>query len=147
VKRAILIVDDEERILFVLEHALKSLDHGLSVVTAGTAEQALAKVGERRYDLVITDLIMPDMDGIEFTERLRDLKSQPAIVWMTAYGCRSFQEAAERLNVYACVEKPLEIQDFRELAADAMGADGNKAEQALDAGEPIRQRSTYNRTG
>lgn len=119
-ERMILIVDDEERILFVLENALTKLDDDLGVETASTAHEALRKAGERPYDLIISDLIMPDMDGIEFTEKIRDLTSDAAVVWMTAYGCRSFEEDAERLDVHCCIEKPLEIQGFRDIVRQAM---------------------------
>jgi DNA-binding NtrC family response regulator len=132
--RMILIVDDEERILFVLERALAKLGDDLGVETATTAEEALHKAGQRSYDLVISDLIMPDMDGIELTERIRELRSEAAVVWMTAYGCRSFKEDAERLDVHCCVEKPLEIQGFREVVQQALslqdaGSDGQATGQ------------------
>jgi len=122
-EKMILIVDDEERILFVLEHALRKLDDGLKVETASTGEDGLRRVGEHSYDLIISDLIMPDMDGVAFTEKIRDLSSEVAVVWMTAYGCKSFQAEAERLGVYCCVEKPLEINQVRELAREAMASD------------------------
>jgi DNA-binding NtrC family response regulator len=122
-RKMILIVDDEERILFVLEHALRKLTDGVEVETAGTGGEALRKARKRSFDLVISDLIMPDMDGVELTERIRDLSSECAVIWMTAYGCQSFQAEAERLGVYCCVEKPLEIQRFRDLARRAMALD------------------------
>lgn len=127
--RLILIVDDEERIRFVLQQALATFDDGFEVETAGSAEDALRKVRARSFDLIISDLIMPDMDGIEFTERIRELESGSAVVWMTAYGCQSFEHEVERLGVYACVEKPLEIQGFRELARQAMGMDEERVDQ------------------
>lgn len=116
----ILIVDDEERVLFVLRNALMKLEDGFEVVTASTARDGLRKARDVSVDLVITDLIMPDMDGIEFTEKIKDLRSDAAVVWMTAYGCRSFQSEAERLGVYRCVEKPLEIEEFRQVARQAI---------------------------
>ena len=119
-KRMILIVDDEERIRFVLRNALSKMDDGFEVETAGTAEDALQKAEARSFDLIISDLIMPDMDGIELTEKLRDLADDTAVVWMTAYGCRSFEEDAERLDVHCCIEKPLEIQGFRDIVRQAM---------------------------
>jgi DNA-binding NtrC family response regulator len=119
--KLILIVDDEERVLFVLQNALMKMDDDFDVMTAHTAEAALEKAGDVSLDLVITDLIMPDMDGIEFTERIRDRESQPNVVWMTAYGCQSFKAEAKRLGVYRCVEKPLEIHEVRELAREALG--------------------------
>lgn len=129
-KRMILIVDDEERICFVLRNALRKLDNDVEVETAGTAADALKKAETCAFDLIISDLIMPDMDGIELTEKLRDIQCDTPVVWMTAYGCRSFQEDAERLDVYCCVEKPLEIQYFRDLAQQAM------AQETDDGGNP-----------
>ena len=122
-KRMILIVDDEEPILFVLHKALVRLENDIGVETAGTAEEALEKIREGSFDLIITDLIMPDMSGIEFTEQIRALDDQSVVVWMTAYHCQTFENEAERLGIYCCVEKPLEIQPFRELVRQAMALD------------------------
>jgi DNA-binding NtrC family response regulator len=121
-KRMILIVDDEERVLFVLQNALMRLENNFEVVTAETGEDALRKARDVPFDLVVTDMIMPDMDGIEFTEEIRGLPSEPAVVWITAYGCRSFESEAERLGVYRCVEKPLEIHEFRAIVRQAMAS-------------------------
>lgn len=119
-KRMILIVDDEEPILFVLHKALVKLESDVGVDTAGTAEEALDKIREGSFDLIITDLIMPDMSGVEFTERVRALDDESVVVWMTAYHCQTFENEAERLGIYRCVEKPLEIEPFRELVRQAI---------------------------
>jgi DNA-binding NtrC family response regulator len=121
-KRTILIVDDEERVLFVLQNALTKLENDFEVVTAETGQEGLRKARDMAFDLVVTDMIMPDMDGIEFTEEVRSLPSEPAVLWMTAYGCPSFEREAERLGVYRCVEKPLEIHEFRKIVREAMSA-------------------------
>ncbi|MBS3782980.1 MAG: response regulator [Anaerolineae bacterium] len=120
-KSVILIVDDEERVLFVLQNALTKLSDGFKVLTANTAHDALRKASQEHCDLVMTDLIMPDTGGIEFTEKIRAMEGEPTVVWMTAYGCQSFKAEAERLGVYRCVEKPLEIDEVRKLARDALG--------------------------
>ena len=116
----ILIVDDEERILFVLQNALKKLENGFEVLTAHTAPDALRKARDERCDIVITDLIMPDTDGIEFTEQIMEMEGAPIVVWMTAYGCQSFKAEAERLGVFRCIEKPIEIDQMRQLAREAL---------------------------
>lgn len=136
-RRMILIVDDEERVLFVLQNALTKLDNDVEVVTAGTAEDALRKATDVPFDLVVTDMIMPDMDGIEFTEKIRETSSQPAVVWMTAYGCQSFEGEAERLGVFRCVEKPLEIHEFRNVVWEAIA---NK-DDGRDRAEEDKERS------
>jgi len=132
-KKMILIVDDEERVLFVLQNALTKLENNFEVATAGTGEDALRKARDTSFDLVVTDMIMPDMDGIEFTEEIRGLPSEPAVVWMTAYGCRSFEGEAERLGVYRCVEKPLEIQQFRDVVRQAISASETNGKGPSDA--------------
>lgn len=134
-KPVILIVDDEERVLFVLQNALMKLEGDFRVLTAHTAEDALRKAGDERCDVVITDLIMPDIDGIEFTEQIRDMEGKPTVVWMTAYGCHSFKEEAERLGVFRCVEKPIEIYQMRQLAREAL------AQRKVDRNVVKEQRS------
>ena len=129
-KTVILIVDDEERVLFVLQNALMKLADGFEVLTAHTAQDALRKASDQCCDLVITDLIMPDIDGIEFTEKIKDTAGEPTVVWMTAYGCHSFKAEAERLGVYRCVEKPLEIDEVRRLAREALDERGLRGEVA-----------------
>lgn len=136
-KRAILIVDDEKRVLFVLRNALMKLEDGFEVLTAATAEEGLGKAKDVAFDLIITDLIMPDMDGIEFTERIREMNDSPVVVWMTAYGCPSFQEDAARLGVYCCIEKPLEIGEFRQVARQALAG----RRQRHDGGSEIDRAS------
>jgi len=121
-ERVILIVDDEERVLFVLENALTRLGEGFEVMTAGSGSEALRKMEDVNCDLVITDLIMPDMDGLELTRRIRARADSPTVIWMTAYGCHSFAGDVEELGIFRCVEKPLEIDQVRRLARDALRA-------------------------
>ncbi len=120
VEAVILIVDDEERILFVLQNALMKVEDGFEVMVARTAKDALRKLEDGPCDLVLTDMVMPDMDGVALTERIRASDKEITVVWMTAYGCRSFRTDAKRLGVYRCVEKPLAIEQVRQLARDAL---------------------------
>jgi YesN/AraC family two-component response regulator len=119
--KRLLIVDDEERVLFVLRRALQALDDDYVVLTAPNGRRALERARQVPVHLVITDLIMPDLDGVELTEEIRSLAPQAAVIWMTAYGCHSFEAAAERLGVHRCVEKPLEIHEIRQAVRDALG--------------------------
>lgn len=119
-KSVVLLVDDEKRVLFVLEGALAKLGNGVEVITANSAREGLEMMRDRGVDLVITDLIMPDIDGVEFTERIRSSDGDVIVVWMTAYGCHSFREQAQRLGVERCVQKPLEIDQVRTIAREAL---------------------------
>ena len=118
--RRILVVDDDESVRFVMRRVLRNLDGGCEVVTASSGGEALDRVGEGTFDLVITDLRMPGIDGIRLTEALRARDARPTIVWMTAYGCDDVRAAAGRLGVDLCLDKPLEVEEIRALVMSAL---------------------------
>ena len=118
--RRILVVDDDERILFVLEHALSSLGSDLEVITATNAAQALEQVSEVRVDLVLTDLRMPGQDGISLTGDLRALIPSTPIIWMTAHQGPAILAEARRLGVFGCLTKPADLSEIRAMARRAI---------------------------
>jgi DNA-binding NtrC family response regulator len=122
--RRILLVDDDKRVLFILRDVLIGLGRGYEIVTAGGGREALARIGEMRFDLVITDLVMPDVDGIAFTQHVRDAASDTAVIWMTAHGCHRVRAEAARLAVYCCLEKPVEVGRIRQTVREALEAVG-----------------------
>ena len=120
--KRILVVDDDERVLFVFHDALVRLGNEYEIVTARNGREALKKVGEAPFDLIITDLRMPDIDGIALTEAIRDSSSSVSVIWMTAYGCHTLKAEAARLAVHRCLDKPLEISEIRKTAREALQA-------------------------
>jgi len=124
--RRVLIVDNEAKILFVLDRALASLGSDCQVVCTDSAREALALAQEAPFDLVLTDLDMPEMDGITFTEALRGLSFDPVVIWMSACGCCAARADARRLGVYRCLDKPMEVDEIRHIVREAL----------KDAGDP-----------
>jgi DNA-binding NtrC family response regulator len=121
VKR-ILIVDDEVRVRFILSRALQAMNEDFTVETAQTAREALATLEDGDLDLLITDIRMPDMSGVELTEAARVLDTETAVVWMTGFGCHRFCDDGERLDVYCCLDKPIKIGEIREVVRNALEA-------------------------
>jgi DNA-binding NtrC family response regulator len=78
------------------------------------------EVNARPFDLVITDLNMPDLDGAELTEAIRQTSPDTAVVWITAYGCHSMSSEATRLGIHRCYDKPLEVDEILQVARDAL---------------------------
>jgi CheY-like chemotaxis protein len=118
--KRVLVVDDEPKILFVVRHALARLGEECQVETAADGRQALEMACKAPFDLVVTDIRMPEMDGIALTEALRGLEDHPVVVWMTAYdGCSKVAEM-ERLCVHACLDKPIEIGEIRRIVSEAL---------------------------
>ena len=93
-KGRVLVVDDEPQITRVLRTVLSS--QGYQVRTAGEGESALANFGEWKPELVITDLFMPHMDGIELCRRLRAISNVPIIVLSVKGEERSKVEALDQ---------------------------------------------------
>lgn len=116
----ILIVDDRALVLFVMERTLEKLDVDCDLVGVRSGREALQILDAQGFDLIITDLKMPDMDGVELTEQIRARGSDAVVVWITAYGCQGLREEAERLDVFRCVEKPLEVNMIRRMAREAL---------------------------
>jgi DNA-binding NtrC family response regulator len=118
--KRILVVDDDERVLLVFHDALMRLGCEFEIATARNGREALEKAREAPFDLIITDLRMPDMDGIALTEAIREIDLEVAVIWMTAYGCHEMRDEAARLAVYRCLDKPVEIGEIREAVRQAL---------------------------
>jgi DNA-binding NtrC family response regulator len=107
----ILIVDDQQIMLFLLETHL--CQAGFSPVTATSGAQALAILAERPVDLIISDLIMPEMGGLQLMERVRELHPGIPIIVMTAHGSVEGAVEAMRKGAYDFLEKPYNPDDLR----------------------------------
>lgn len=120
VRRRILIVDDDPMVLFVYHDTLKDLGDEYEIVTTPSGLKALNEIEDKSFDLVITDLNMLDLDGIELTEAIRQTHPDTAIVWITAYGCHSVSIDAARLKIHRCCDKPLEVDEILQVAREAL---------------------------
>lgn len=82
-KYKILIVDDEEDIVEALKKHLKL--EGYTVDTANSAAEAFEKVKNDKYHIVLTDIVMPDMDGIELLRKIKSYDALTQVIMMTGY--------------------------------------------------------------
>jgi CheY-like chemotaxis protein len=98
------------------------VEDGYEVVTARSGHEALDQFKERPFDLVITDLRMPGMDGVELTRAIRAFDPGAAVIWITAYDSHEVRDETVRLAVYDCLDKPLEIAEIRQAVRDALQA-------------------------
>jgi CheY-like chemotaxis protein len=118
--KRVLVVDDEDKILFIVRRALDRLDGTCQVQTAANGQQALELARQSSFDLVVTDLRMPGMDGLALTEALRELDDAPRVIWMTAYHCSAREDERKRLGVCCCLDKPIEIGEIRRVVSEAL---------------------------
>ncbi len=120
VERRILIVDDEEKVVFFLRESLEELGADFVVEAAGSGEEALEKIEAQPFDLVISDLRMPGIDGLELLERVKELSPETRLILITAYGSDEVEAGARRLEIYEYITKPFHVSDLIEAARDAL---------------------------
>ncbi len=125
----ILVVDDNPSLLSALGRILESFGH--SVILAGDGQEALGMLGTGPLDLVITDVYMPDMDGIEFLVHLREHCPEVPVVAMSGGGVAPQEfvlEDARQLGAAAILEKPFEVDEVEAVIQQALGGEGGGAE-------------------
>ena len=110
-KASILIVDDEPDILIVLGEFLSS--EGFKVLTAKDGKQALEKIKEFEIDLVLLDIAMPEMNGIDTLKEAKVLKPELSVIMITAYRDAEKVVEAFRLGAYDCIFKPFDLKYLR----------------------------------
>jgi DNA-binding NtrC family response regulator len=119
-RKRILVVDDEVNVLFIMHDALSRLGSEYEIVIAQNGHEAPDKVRAMPFDLVFTDLRMPDMDGVELTEAIKTVNPNTVVIWMTAYSCHNVRAEAARLMIYKCLDKPVEVTEIWWIAQEAL---------------------------
>ncbi len=108
-KKNILIVDDEQDVLEVMTEIIHSL--GFVPHCAKRADEAIAKFNSRKFDLVITDLIMPDMSGIELASSLSNRGKSIPIIITAGVDLRETGIDFSRFGIDDFVKKPFKIDE------------------------------------
>ena len=108
----VLIVDDEKRLAKTLGQTLQLYFSDCQVDTASSGEEALGSLGSNAYDLIIADVHMPGVSGMDLIKDLRMLDAQIPIILMTGYGSASLREEAANLGVDHCIDKPFGVNDL-----------------------------------
>src|SRR6266496_3645587 len=107
----VLVVDDEPKLGKFIAQALE-LD-GHEVTRAGGGREALAHLGDRSFEVVMTDLRMPDVDGLAVLKAARSLAEPPDVVVMTAYGTAESAVEAMKAGAADYLTKPFAIDELR----------------------------------
>jgi len=114
----ILVIDDDEEICGFLKDLLTA--EGYTVITASDPEEGSKKVEELRPDLVLLDLKMPKMDGVEVLRQIKKLDETIAVIIMTGYGTMESATAAMRLGAFDYITKPFDLAHLKALVKEAL---------------------------
>src|SRR5262249_4844186 len=118
VSEKILITEDDEDLAFVIREAL--VRPGYDAEVAPTAGALLDRLKASQYDLILLDVRLPDMDGLDAIPRVRDLAPETPIIVMTAHGTRQIAMNAVGRGAYDFFTKPLKMSEFQVVVARAL---------------------------
>jgi YesN/AraC family two-component response regulator len=119
--KKVLIVDDEETLTWSMAKSLSKDKDKYEVFIANNGREALNYLEKNRIDLVITDIRMPDINGLDLLVKVRKEYPQTKVIIMTAYGSSDVQKEANQRGSLYYVEKPFEISDIRKIIIDLIG--------------------------
>ena len=125
----LLIVEDEETLCESLKRVL--VKDGYEVDTVGSAEAALLKIEETAYDLIISDIILPGIDGIELLRRIREKLPDQIVIIVTAYASIETAVGALRAGAYDYVIKPIIHEEIKRVVRNALKERSLKAENVI----------------
>ncbi|HDZ25883.1 hypothetical protein LCGC14_1044290 [marine sediment metagenome] len=108
IKDKILIIDDERGIRSSLKGILE--DEGYSIKTANTGEDCLKLIEWQNFDLILLDIWLPEMDGIEVLKKIKKRGENPQIVMISGHGTVETAVKATKLGAYDFLEKPLSLE-------------------------------------
>jgi DNA-binding response OmpR family regulator len=109
----LLIVDDHPNTAAMLARVLSKFDTPVDITTASGGEEALKMIGDQGVDILITDFMMPGVNGLELIEKLRGSQKSAHIILITAYDTPDLAVSAQRLNVQDYLVKPVQPEKIR----------------------------------
>jgi CheY-like chemotaxis protein len=131
-KKHVLIVDDAKDILFLLMHSVKRLGPEYEVTTANDGATAMELIQKQKFDLIITDYMMPGMTGVDLVQAVRKVSPETQVVLMTAHDTRGMRDTVETLKLGGYVGKPFTVPEILEVVQRAIA----RTTQAVDSDHP-----------
>jgi two-component system response regulator PilR (NtrC family) len=114
----VLVVDDEESIREFFEIMLKR--EGYEVWTASNGKEALERLKKGRADLILSDIQMPEMSGLELLSKVKEQDPEALMIMITAFGSTETAVEAMKLGAYDYVQKPFKIDEVKIILRQAL---------------------------
>ncbi len=126
-EKRLLIIDDEDIVLKSCERILRNESYIID--TAYSGEDGLKKINEQKYDLVITDLMMPGMSGMDVLKTVKDENIDVTVVIFTGYATAETAREALKMGAFDYIPKPFTPEEFRDVIHNAI-----KSNESSDTG-------------
>lgn len=114
----LLVVDDESIVGKRLKQVFSKI--GFEVETYTEAAPAMAAMTEKPFDIVVTDLKMKGMDGMEVLKRVRDMNPRTQVIIITGYASPATEELAQQQGVFEFLAKPFRLDELKQVIFRAL---------------------------
>ena len=135
----LLLIDDEADVQYSFRRIFDSPD--IALTTASSGEEGLRLLPKLKPDLVITDVRMGGMNGLETLRRLRQFDARVPVIMMTAYGTTATAIEAMKLGAYDYILKPFDVPKLKQLVGDALNA--ARAMRQVVSYQPLLESEDY----
>lgn len=122
--KKVLIVDDEEDLTWTLTRKLSKDNNEFEILAVNSGKEALEILNQIAVDMVVTDVRMPEVSGLELLQRVKQQYPFTKVVIMTAYGSSDVQKEANSRGCFQYIEKPFEINDLKQIILEGLGEKG-----------------------
>ena len=119
-EKNIILFEKYDGVRFVLERSLSKFIKDIHIHSSHWKNEVKHLIDQDGVDLLVTELSRVNPDGLELSRYARKLHPNLKIIWITVLGCNLFKDQKEKLGDIKCIEKPLEIKDFRENVLKAL---------------------------
>lgn len=119
--KRVLIVDDEPHVTMMLADSLEKLGEDYAVEMAHSGDEALTKVRQATYAVLITDYKMPGMNGLDLAQTVHRLSPETRIILMTAHGSDTLRDIVRQMELDGYLDKPFSVAQVRDLVRSAVG--------------------------
>jgi CheY-like chemotaxis protein len=130
--KQILIVDDDRELSRMLRATLELFDRSYKIIEVPSAEEAMLEARRYAFDLIIADIRLPGMDGVEMLRRIRKLHPTTQIIIITGGVSSTTEAEARTLNIVAYFSKPLNTDDFIFAVQRALGVENRLVPRSQD---------------
>ncbi len=107
----LLVVDDEKLVRWSIQQFMGKNE--FNVFSASDGLEAIEKIKQEHFDVIITDFVMPDCDGIEVARKTMELQPNAKVIMMTAYDSLLDKEEAKEAGISAFINKPFMVNEVR----------------------------------
>ncbi|HEY9430412.1 MAG TPA: sigma-54 dependent transcriptional regulator [Blastocatellia bacterium] len=139
-KAKVLVIDDDPEMLDLARFHLEK--SGYEVTSAETGAQGLRLVAEHRHEVALTDLKLPDIDGIELVTKLKESSPATEVIMITGYGAVTEAIEATKAGAFYFMEKPVEFEELMALIERAVER-GRQVVEIERLRDRLRERTSY----